>query len=291
LPAVQKVREAANRAKCQNNLKQIGLATVSYHDTNNAFPTAWFSPPFAVNPNAPSSFILLLPYLEQQALSQAAYQQMTATGSGGINSAFATPLSVLVCPSDSGLPSPAVVQQVGTSNYYGMASYRANFSGQNLASADFDNVSPDGVIYDPYFGTVQVTAITDGTSNTILYGEFSNFDPNWKQWSACWPTWPNQPLSMVGSTWSNGATIFYGNVASGYYPLNSMLSPTFKAGGCLTKVLGRTMTYGSSHPQGANFVFCDGSVHFISNAISNTSGLLSALSTIAGGEVVDTSGF
>src|SRR5262249_54774799 len=64
LPAVQKVREAANRAKCENNLKQIGLAAVNYHDTNNGFPTA------SDRTATFSSFCLLLPYLEQQALYQ-----------------------------------------------------------------------------------------------------------------------------------------------------------------------------------------------------------------------------
>jgi prepilin-type N-terminal cleavage/methylation domain-containing protein/prepilin-type processing-associated H-X9-DG protein len=302
LPAVQKVRESANRAKCQNNLKQIALAAVNYHDTNNALPTAWFSPPFPVYPNSPSSFILLFPYLEQQALDQAVYQQMMVTNSdvGGIGSPFATPLSVLVCPSDSGLPSPAVVQQVGTSNYFGMTSYRASFSGQSMESDNFDGIFPDGAIYDPFFGLVPITSITDGTSNTILYGETSNFDPNWTKWSAC-PFFTNQPFSMVASSWSNGASLFFGGIGSGYYPLNSTLPSTFKIGGCIGTVVGRGMTYGSGHTQGANFVFCDGSVHFLSNAINNAATLtdtngntvtvLQALSTIAGGEVINGSQF
>ena len=71
LPAIQKVREAANRTKCQNNLKQIGLSAVNYHDTNNGFPTAYDTGTFM------SSFSVLLPYLEQQALYQALYQQQS----------------------------------------------------------------------------------------------------------------------------------------------------------------------------------------------------------------------
>src|SRR5215469_6826254 len=101
LPAVQKVREAANRAKCENNLKQIGLACHNYHDTNEGFPmdqTIWPGATVAV-----SSFALLLPYLEQQGLYLALYKQVT-TGNppaGTPGSATATPLSVLACPSDS----------------------------------------------------------------------------------------------------------------------------------------------------------------------------------------------
>src|SRR5262249_59456059 len=72
LPAVQKVREAAARAKCENNLKQLSLACHSYHDTNQAFPLA------STNPNKggyETHYIPLLPYLEQQALYQQLYNQ------------------------------------------------------------------------------------------------------------------------------------------------------------------------------------------------------------------------
>src|SRR5262249_20537136 len=102
LPAVQKVREAAGRAKCQNNLKQLGLAAHKYHDTNNGFITGR-DPATNLGP-----FTLLLPYLEERALYQAMSQQAQSGASSG--GAFATPVSVLACPSDSGLPSPPVVQ-------------------------------------------------------------------------------------------------------------------------------------------------------------------------------------
>src|SRR6476646_7393230 len=73
LPAVQKVREAANRAKCQNNLKQIGLACHNYHDTNNGFPTDVIWPSPSQLNGTPTRYVLLLPYLEQQALYQALF--------------------------------------------------------------------------------------------------------------------------------------------------------------------------------------------------------------------------
>src|SRR5262249_13312357 len=108
LPAVQKVRESAARAQCQNNLKQLRLAAANYHDTNDGFPTLQVTWPYTradgfSGQAYASSFVTLLPYLEQQALYQAIYKDEI---SGDVSpyfqpdSPFATPLSVLHCPSD-----------------------------------------------------------------------------------------------------------------------------------------------------------------------------------------------
>jgi prepilin-type N-terminal cleavage/methylation domain-containing protein/prepilin-type processing-associated H-X9-DG protein len=316
LPAVQKVRESANRAKCQNNLKQIGLAAVNYHDTNNGFPTItdwWWlgpTPPQSGNTTV-STFVLLLPYLEQQGLYQAFQQQITGLGnySGGADSPFGTPLSILVCPSDSGIPTPAVLTNDSVT-FTAVTSYRGNYG--SLVMTD-DPLQPgqvgwgavtDGVVVETANagygkGPIPITAITDGSSNTLLFGEASNFDPNWPQYPPLfgWPT--NYPYSWVSSCWT-GNSVPWG---SGGYPLNSPLPtpvPTdpFVALGAW---VARGATYGSGHPGGANFVLCDGSVHFVSNAINNAASvpgislsggltmmtLLQALSTPAGGEVVD----
>jgi prepilin-type processing-associated H-X9-DG protein len=138
--------------------------------------------------------------------------------------------------------------------------------------------------------SIQVLAITDGTSNTILFGEASNFEPKWPQYAPSLGSAVNTPYSVAGSVWTKPGVATA--VGSGYYPLNSSNLPlppptdTF-----VYVVFVRFTTYGSGHLQGANFVFCDGSVHFLSNAINNTAGLLSALSTRAGGEVIDDSAF
>jgi prepilin-type N-terminal cleavage/methylation domain-containing protein/prepilin-type processing-associated H-X9-DG protein len=271
LPAVQKVREAANRAKCQNNFKQIALAAINYHDTNDAFPTGF------------EIFITLLPYLEQQAL----YQQILTdpnSGQGGIGSPCATPLSILLCPSDY-LPSPAIVNlstsSGGTNLYAGMTSYRYNSGVSTAAGSNFSNGNGIFVVGAP----VQILAITDGTSNTIMFGEFYNYDPNSASlMSGSFSTWPN----AVFCPYSNWAAIPVSSPrGNGDLPLNSMFN--------LSKVNNRLYAYGSGHPQGANFVFCDGSVHFLSNGINNASvfasgtTMLGALCTRAGGEVVDAS--
>ena len=297
LPAVQKVREAANRAKCENNLKQIGLACQNYHDTNNGFPT----PGVFTTPNGGGvvqSNTMLLPYLEQQALYQNLYSLVdSGTTSGPAGSLFATPVSVYVCPSDSGIPSPAVVQDPNSGNYWTVTSYRPNNTGLQWTDP---NAGTDGVVV---WNPVQITAITDGTSNTICFGEFSNFDPNWPQYTSIFSSPANFPSSLAfQNSWTNPAV---GEITSGFYPLNSLLPPPSVGEDFPTAanaVLARYSGYGSGHPQGANFVFCDGSVHFLTNAINNAtvqssaSGngpgplpLLGALCTCAGGEVIDAS--
>jgi prepilin-type N-terminal cleavage/methylation domain-containing protein/prepilin-type processing-associated H-X9-DG protein len=289
VPAVQKVREAASRMQCANNLKQIALAAHSYHDTYNAFPLA---DNFGKGPVYYSVFTPLLPYLEQQALYNQGYATIPLFDSTGTNSPGATPLSVLVCPSDSGIPSTAVVQWPGTNWYFGVTSYRPNTSG--LSALD-PNWGKDGVIvpdpsYVPGNGPVRIAAITDGTSSTLLFGEFSNFDANWPAYASLFGS-TDVPLPLLASSWTGLA--FFTPYGVGYYPLNSKLPPApADPTTAAAYVQARMNTYGSDHTGGTNFVFCDGSVQFLTNAACGTpGGILSALSTRAGGEVIDSSIF
>src|SRR6516165_9601511 len=111
LPAVQKVREAASRIKCVNNLKQIALAAHNYHDSYSAFPMASSGGRYSYN----SPFVPLLLYLDQDNLYKQGYASSPNFGNNGPNSPGATPLSIVVCPSDS-LPTPPVVRWPGTNN-------------------------------------------------------------------------------------------------------------------------------------------------------------------------------
>jgi prepilin-type N-terminal cleavage/methylation domain-containing protein/prepilin-type processing-associated H-X9-DG protein len=314
LPAVQKVREAASRAKCMNNLKQIGLACQNYQDTNDAFPTVgvfWPCPNYQCEVSA---FMALLPYLEQQGLYQTMYQQV---GSGPVpgfwspssstpGSPFATPVSVYVCPSDSGLPSPAIAQNPLDGNYWAQTSYRPNSGG--ITNETDPRCWTDGVVVQPFVwwnpytsgSPVPITHITDGTSNTILFGEANNFDPSWPQYTApgaVFSMWAGVPFCVVGSDWSWPTFL---PSAVGGYPLNNHLPspPPTDFGTAITALDSVRAAYGSGHINGANFVFCDGSVHFISNAINSAAtvlssynggsiSLLGALCTRDGGEVVD----
>jgi prepilin-type processing-associated H-X9-DG protein len=221
---------------------------------------------------------------------------LSRINSGGLGSPFAVPLSVLACPSDNGIPSPGVVQDPHNGNYWSVTSYRFNYSGEI-----FDLITDDGVIQ--YNKSVQIMAITDGTSNTILFGEFYNFDPNWPQWvsflASLDSAYQNKPYCLLaGQNWPD---LLMGPGYGGY-PLNNnnitLPLPPALDEVAVAKLAARGYCYGSGHPQGANFVFCDGSVHFISNAINNATtisssynggsiSLLGALCTRDGGEVVN----
>ncbi|HEY7427169.1 MAG TPA: DUF1559 domain-containing protein [Gemmataceae bacterium] len=294
LLAVQKVREAANRAKCENNLHQLALACHSYHDANQAFP-------MASNFNQggyATLFIPLLPFLEQQAIYQQLYNLAVvsyypatylgvgpgSTSQGGPSS---TPLSVLACPSDA-LPTPPTTV-VGGSIYVGLTSYLGNYGALPFGPS----IGTDGIFVPSgyYLPPVSLLTIPDGTSNTILFGERYNYDPNWNSYASGIGI-PNVPFYAVYSWW--GAYALALPLGDGFYPLNSTFPPC-PAGGCdVTQLNIRGYIYGSGHPQGVNFALCDGSVRFISNAINNTAAtngttLLQALSTRAGGEVFDAS--
>jgi prepilin-type N-terminal cleavage/methylation domain-containing protein len=164
LPAVQKVREAANRMKCANNLKQLGLAAHNYHDTIGHFPPGIGYYPPARGPFG-TYFFHLLPYLEQDNLYYEALGIVpfpppdgpTLAYYPGNNNVYRQVVPIFLCPSDPSVDSDGVVTINGFS--FGAASYAPNalISGRN---------NPPG----PQ-GKTRIADILDGTSNTILHAE------------------------------------------------------------------------------------------------------------------------
>jgi prepilin-type N-terminal cleavage/methylation domain-containing protein/prepilin-type processing-associated H-X9-DG protein len=229
LPAVQKVREAAARTRCSNNLKQVGLAMHAYHDATRAFP-----PAFSKNPPQPTSNwawgTWILPYVEQTTLFNS-INPTTNSPPAVPDANTTTPLAVYACPSDP-LPS-------ATNDFRG--------SGTGFAKSNYvvsEQVCDGG-------SQLPMAAITDGTSNTIMVGERDGKD----QVAGIWPVRETKAGSV-------GVISVMGRPS---WPIN-----TKYAGGttCCAADSGCTRyAWSSQHPGGANFAFCDASVHFLRNTI------------------------
>jgi prepilin-type processing-associated H-X9-DG protein len=146
LPAVQKVREAANRMSSSNNLKQLAIASHNYHDTYNRFPPG-------VDANNFSATALLLPYIEQANVYQKIDFKKPMDDKAN-DTARQVTMKVLVSPRD---PQPFVKEGVGATNYLFNAGSKPDLA---------DN---DGVFYQE--SKIRIADITDGTSNTFMIGE------------------------------------------------------------------------------------------------------------------------
>jgi prepilin-type N-terminal cleavage/methylation domain-containing protein/prepilin-type processing-associated H-X9-DG protein len=295
LPAVQKVREAANRAQCLNNLKQIALAAHNYHAAAGRFPPGVHLPVMVGGrPTAGTNlWVELLPYIEQDNLQRKwdSYDNRNNVA-GGANATQAHVMKVLLCPSD---PLPRTVVQLTAANsltppwswgFYGMSSYGGNAGKRSVQAGTppaFTGMTRDGVFF--IDSCVRLANITDGTSNTLLFGERYHRDPQYDlQYTIFW----NGTSSMAewgrwGYVANAGAM---GNVTlSTPVPINYQMPPA----GDFTAVENRACAFGSGHPGGANFAFADGSVRFLSDSTPLL--MLQALSTIAGSEVVASADF
>ena len=178
LPAVQKVREAAARSKCSNNLKQLGLAFHMYQDSNGALPTGWVTSNTVMPSPGWSWAIIILPYVEQGPL----YNQINPDvaipgGAPTANALLQTPLSVYRCPSDPGQSVNSVL------NNYGMNNYVVN---REVVGPDASNRP----------APMKVERITDGSSNTIMLGErdsIRNIGAVWVRASATSASFEGRP--------------------------------------------------------------------------------------------------
>ncbi len=294
LPAVQKVREAASRTRCQNNLKQIGLALHLYHDTYQSFPPAylfqppstWILPPVPgqqhidrlppkpqTQPNSPGWgwAALLLDNLEQNNLAAQINFTLPVEAAANLN-ARTMPLTIYTCPSDVGT-GVFNVQSQGSAILAAAAtnSYAACFGAGGLP-----NTQPD-VSNGPFFrnSRTRATDITDGTSNTFMVGE--------------------RAALLAKAPWAGVMTGGTVRTTPGAPVYNSIieLAPVMAIARIGNKTLNSPYSepydFFSPHGQVVQFVFADGSVHPLSNAVNLP--VLQALATISGGEVVDGGGF
>jgi prepilin-type N-terminal cleavage/methylation domain-containing protein/prepilin-type processing-associated H-X9-DG protein len=304
LPAVQKVREAAARMQCANNLKQMGLALQNYHDANGTFPSGvvsqlkdprWQMP--AGNCNAfpddlgPgwSLFALMLPQLEQDNLYRTINFNLPVADPANA-AARRTPVKTYLCPSDAGFrvvnvstcgtpPQPAntpvALADGAMSSYVGC-----------LGGGDANNPDPNFGCYEyqPFNGVfhrnsrIRVGDITDGTSNTIGIGERSSTFVE-AVWAGLMPagetvynqtTPPPQFDPSLGQPCQNWRPPITAVVVHGrqYVPNASNGSPA---------------SFHGAHTSGCNFLFMDGSCHFLDSSIQLAA--FRALCTRNNGEV------
>jgi prepilin-type N-terminal cleavage/methylation domain-containing protein/prepilin-type processing-associated H-X9-DG protein len=306
LPAVQKVREAAARAKCSNNLKQIGLATHSYHGVNGCLPPNGSATPIPAPGVYPGNFysalVRILPYVEQNAV----YGQVDFAAPMIQPAISTTRIGLYICPSEvndglsPGPPSQYPEFPSGYPTSYGAAEgdwfywdYREQMGG-NGAFAEVAFPSIQGVRLDD---------ITDGTSTTVGFAEVKAFGPSLGLGAPAPSTPPATPAAIVTlggelfldcgrNAWTVGIApqtgltfVFPPNTAVLYTAANGTTYDVDWQNSGVTEHA--AVTARSYHPGGVNALFMDGSVRFITNSIPQLT--WRALGTRNGGEPVDPS--
>ena len=276
LPAVQKVREAAARMQCSNNLKQIGLAFHNYHGTYERYPAGFVSRSATLNgDNLGPGWgwgAALLPYLEQDNLYRTI--DFTKDIAHPVNLPARTKsLASFRCPSDSPPGTTFTVRDgsknaicdVAFGNYVGMAGvYEVS------AYPDTSNGAPGVLLRN---NGIRMTDILDGSSNTLFVGErASRQSPQ--------TTWVGAVTNAVVPQTLNPAL---GQEAGGVLVLTN--SGTAAEGRTPNNPQEHVEDTNSRHSQGVNFLFGDGSVRGITNSISPTTWV--GITTRAGGEVVN----
>jgi prepilin-type N-terminal cleavage/methylation domain-containing protein len=321
VPAVQKVREAANRAQCMNNLKQIGIALHHYHDTHKRFPNGvqadTTTTEKAMTGNAQyrywywSWLARTLQYIEGDNLYRAADTYAAAGdnvkftypspnhfwnpwGNWGISSGPVNPYNPALgqvvptysCPSDGRV---LVAEQVPTGNgssfwpTMAFTSYLGNdgISGDQKSVMVTKDISKLGILY--AFSKVRMADITDGTSNTIMVGERPPSADMEYGWWAFGAGFDNYG---EGDILMGAYAVLYANSLGCKTPsVNNWVG--LRQGNL--KVACDQAHYWSMHPGGALFLFADGSATFLTYDV--TQATLNALATRSGDEVIDASSY
>ncbi|QEL13722.1 DUF1559 family PulG-like putative transporter [Limnoglobus roseus] len=313
LPAVQKVREAAARSTCQNNLKQMGLAFHSFQDVNGGLPSVRYCAPIGTTNRgaAPiydtlSGFMYVLPYIEQAPLHNAIFNHPNfkdGTSGSPWNSGFtpyATVVKTFQCPSETASPPIGLAPR----NYMMNTGDTANPSATNGRGAFL--VQPtSGTAPDRYGPTLQ--GMTDGTSNTLLLSEarrgFLGFTTSLvpSDCRALYNTSTKAYTPQAGS-YDTGSRMAEGRVY--YSEFRTILPPNAPRCNSRNDHESGTGFYtpGSYHTGGVNAAMSDGSVRFVRDTIAagtetiaadgatitgfSPYGVWGAMGTRNGGEVV-----
>lgn len=265
LPAVQKVRAAANRVQCSNNLKQIGLALHAYADSHSSLPPGVTSEKPGERYPRMSWMARLLPYVEEGPLWKATlgaygYEQVPYVNPPHIG--FAMPIRVFACPADPRMFEPH-------ETYFNLRTASTSYLG--VLGTAYTNT--DGVLF--VDSRVQWRDISDGTSNTAMVAERPPSDDFWFGW---WYAGYGQ-----AGTGSTDMVLGARERNSGLDPVgNCPVGPYHYQKGQLGQPCD-VFHFWSMHPGGAYFLFADGAVHFLPYSAD---GILPAVATRAGGEPV-----
>jgi prepilin-type N-terminal cleavage/methylation domain-containing protein/prepilin-type processing-associated H-X9-DG protein len=303
LPAIQKVRDAAARSSCSNNLHQLGVAYQSYHDAYGYLPPSAF---YDLTPAASGGLpiahgwgVFILPFIEQGNVA-ARYDLSQPFITPGNQAAIQTPLKVMICPS-----APHDSQLYSDSTGFGGKSFPftaavadyAPLSGINGGAAAFLNTlgaSPPYTSVNSVLGAIYPTiqgppallnalglpasngrralvAIGDGTSSTILLAEDAGRPARW------------QVGRLVGPSGSSGAGWGDPNAEYGLDGANPADGSGTPPRTCAINCDNDNEVY-AFHTGGANVLFCDGSVRFVRSNINIVT--FGALITANGGETV-----
>ena len=272
LPAVQAAREAARRAQCTNNLKQLGLAAMNYESANGCYPSNGFDGPQNKYPNF-SCFVFMLPYIEQGTISNTVNFSWTNYDYPNITIA-GIQLKALQCPSDpwntqlissttpnskySAIYTSAVVSAgVWTQNFTSYGGVQGTFPGAfQLSYGPTELPQFNGIIFND--SSTTIAAVTDGTSNTFLFGE---------KGVTLAPKYANSLYFNSDGGWNNYH--YYDTMISAYYPPNVQSSGSAGVTANYKNIFQGESS--SLHPGGVNFAFGDGSVKFIKNTINSWS--------------------
>jgi prepilin-type N-terminal cleavage/methylation domain-containing protein/prepilin-type processing-associated H-X9-DG protein len=313
LPALQKVREAAARLKCQNNLKQIALACHAFENVNGVFPAGEIKQP------KDASWVLpLLPFLEQQTLFS--QYNWNAKWDEPANAAvIVTRLTVFECPS---VPhNPRIDEYVELDSKTGSMkkSYRAACSDyaalrevkkhlvqfgfidplpESLLAGVLSKVGDDGDKNKPQRGPVRMVDIIDGAAHTAMIAEVAGRPRFYRTGHVVWEKFKDgraQPNEGGGWASQDNAIDIHGSQPNGAVESEHKVriwndekqkweNEKIKGGPCAINCTNEKNVY-SFHPNGANVAFADGSVRFVLQSISIRS--LAAMVTRAGGEVLN----
>jgi len=290
LPAVQQAREAARRSTCKNNMKQIGLAMQNYHDVHNTFPPGYVTKTPCDSTSAWSACNIgelglyswgafVLPFIDQAPL----YNLLNVGGvtldqnlaNATTRAALQKPMAVFLCPSD---PGPNLNDFSASSGRYNFNVVDSSSNAYQIARSDYvmvanawDSTTPPvyPLQYGPAHGVgfansrIRFRDITDGSSNTILVGERAYVYKSSNKVGGA---------NVVGFSGSNNnQDASYGRKGNGLAALGLTYNGINAVAGAEHDVRG----FSSNHVGGAHFVFCDGSVHFLSENIDYKKGSVS----------------